>query len=159
MARHNKNGRSAERISYVLIDRWILSCAAWRSLDPVARCLYLELEYRYNGTNNGAIFYSVRQAATDLHCSKTTASRAFDRLVSRGFVAAAKKGAFSLKVRHATEWRLTRYTAAGGAEAVAPKDFIRWSPETEHGPCSGTDGPSGETVRSLSRNRAILKVA
>jgi hypothetical protein len=55
---------------------------------------------------------------------KTTVSRSLDKLTARGFAFPTKKGAFSLKMRHATEWRLTDYPAKGMPET---KEFMRWA--------------------------------
>ncbi len=51
--------------------------------------------------------------------------RALDRLEERGFIVLTKIGAFSMKMRHASEWRLTEFPCdvSGG---LATKDFIRW---------------------------------
>ena len=39
---------------------------------------------------------------------------------------ATKRGAFSLKTRNATEWRLTQYLCDGN---LPTKDFMTWTPE------------------------------
>jgi DNA-binding transcriptional MocR family regulator len=85
---------------------------AWRSLDCVARCAYVELKRRYAGpgSNNGRLPYSVREMAAALNVSKATASRALKRLQERGFIIETKPGTFTYKVRHSTEWRLTECT-------------------------------------------------
>ena len=56
--------------------------AAWRDLDAVARCAYIELASRYAGpgSNNGRIPYSLREMAEALGTSKATAMRALARL-------------------------------------------------------------------------------
>ena len=60
---------------------------------------------------------------------KTTVSRGLSRLIARGFAFPTKKGAFSLKMRHATEWRLADYPADG---LPATKEFMRWSRPKNH---------------------------
>lgn len=127
MARgHNATGRSTAKERYVNLPHWLLLSEAFLSLQPADVRLYIELERRYYGSNNGAIHLSVREAADKIHGSPATASRALARLTERGFIAPMVKGAFSLKTRHATEWRLLRYPH--GSEAMGPKDFMRWSP-------------------------------
>jgi hypothetical protein len=79
---------------------------------------------RYNGQNNGNISFSVREGAEMFNVGKTTVSRSLGRLTAREFAFPTKKGAFSLKVRHATEWRLADYPAHGVGET---KEFMRWS--------------------------------
>jgi DNA-binding transcriptional regulator YhcF (GntR family) len=100
---------------------------AWRDLDCGARCAYVELASRYAGreSNNGRIPYSVREMAEALGTSKATALRALNRLQDHGFIVLMKKGAFSRKVRHASEWRLTEFPCNVTNEP-ATKDFVRW---------------------------------
>jgi DNA-binding transcriptional regulator YhcF (GntR family) len=100
---------------------------AWVSLDCVARCVYVELARRYAGagSNNGRIPLSLRELAEKLGVSKATAMRALKKLQNRGFVVLSKQGAFSMKVRHATEWRLTEFRCDVTGN-MATKDFQRW---------------------------------
>jgi len=127
----------------------MLRTAAWRSLDPTARALYVEMASRYRGpeSNNGRIRYSVRQAASALHIGKTTAARAFLQLQDRGFIVQTQKGAFSRKVRHSTLWRLTEFGCDG---ELATKEYSRWQPpeNSQRGTCSGT-------VRYPRRDRSV----
>jgi DNA-binding transcriptional MocR family regulator len=113
---------------------------AWRTLSTVARCAYIELASRYAGpsSNNGRIPYSLREMAKALNVSKATAMRALKELQERGFIVETKRGAFSLKVRHATEWLLTEFGDDRNGD-LARKDFARWgkqntvSPENPYG--------------------------
>ncbi len=116
---------------YVLLHRWMTNTDAWRDLDCVARQLYVEISMRYGGSNNGRISYSLREAAADLHVSKQTAMRALDRLQDHGFIVQMKRGYFSLKTRHAAEWRLTEFACDVTGE-LPTKDFSRWK-NPEHG--------------------------
>jgi DNA-binding transcriptional MocR family regulator len=63
--------------------------------------------------------------ADALNISKATAYRAMGRLQERGFIVEMKRGAFSLKQRHASEWRLTEH-GCDVTGALATKDFARW---------------------------------
>jgi hypothetical protein len=38
-----------------------LNSAAWKDLNAVERAIYVELMYRYNGSNNGRIALHVRR--------------------------------------------------------------------------------------------------
>ena len=106
---------------------------AWRSLDATARAIYVEMASRYGGTgsNNGRLPYAVREAAVSLRIGKTTAARALKELQDRGFIVPTTKGAFSLKRRHATEWRLTEFPC-DVTHALPTKEFSRWSPEMQN---------------------------
>lgn len=63
--------------------------------------------------------------ARALNVSKMTAQRALQTLRERGFIVETKRGAFSLKERHATEWRLTEF-CDDVTGALSTKDFARW---------------------------------
>jgi len=111
---------------YVALRYWLLQSQAWRSLPGNARALYIELAARYNGSNNGRIPYSEREAVAAVHISKSTAGRLLKILEDRGFIVCTKRGAFSLKTtKDASEWRLTEYDSDVPV-AHATKNFMRW---------------------------------
>jgi DNA-binding transcriptional regulator YhcF (GntR family) len=103
----------------------MMRCPAWKELHPTARALYAELGKHYNGSNNGRIAYSVRQAAGDLRIHRETAWQQLGLLQERGFIEAMKRGKFSLNERHATEWRMTEFTCDVSGRPPT-KDFMRW---------------------------------
>ena len=125
---HDKTGRSKKADRYVALSYWMLNTLAWRSLDPVARAAYVELKMRFNGSNNGKLAWSVRDAAANLLVSPATIMRALQRLEERGFIAKEKAGAFSRKIRHAAEWRLTEINCDVTGQ-LASKDFAKWNGE------------------------------
>src|SRR5262249_51768372 len=103
--------------------------------------------YAGDGSNNGRLPYSVREAAAEFRIGKTTASRALDSLEAHGFIVPVTKGAFSLKKRHATEWRLTEFPC-DVTHAISTKDFMRWKSgprNLERDTGSGTVGPGKGT--------------
>ena len=124
--KHEKR-RKEKAPRHVRLYHWMLNTPAWRSLSPVARSLYVQLAARYAGANNGRIHYSVREGADELHAGKTTIQRALGELEDRAFIVAMKRGAFSLKLKHATEWRLTEFYC-DVTQRAATKDFMRWEP-------------------------------
>jgi hypothetical protein len=113
---------------HVMLFHHMLDSQAWHSLGVIPRAMYVEMVKRYYGTNNGRIGYSIRCAVQELHIGNATAKRALDELRDRGFIVPVKVGAFSLKQRHATEWRLTAYRCDISGD-IATKDFMRWNPE------------------------------
>lgn len=138
---------------YVRLEHWLMRTDAWKSLDPVARAAYVELASRYAGpgSNNGRIPYSLLEMAKALNVSKSTAKRAMQALQDRGFVVLMRRGAFAVKVRHATEWRLTEYGCDVTGQRIATKDFARWQPpKSEHGAVSVPIGYSHGTARVLT---------
>lgn len=125
--RHNSTGRSQGTGRYVALTHWMMRSDAWRSLDCVARYAYIEMAARYAGpgSNNGRLPYSLREMAEALNVSKMTAQRALHKLQERGFIVETKRGAFNLKLRHATEWRLTEF-GCDVTGALATKAFAQW---------------------------------
>ena len=121
-----KRGRRAYDAAHVRLYQWLLRSAAWRSLTPAAKAVYLEVEARHNGSNNGLIALSVRDAAKLCNIAKDTAGRAFKELQEKGFLVLTTPGSFSRKVRHATEWRLT---AQFHEKEGTTKEFMRWKPQ------------------------------
>jgi len=129
---------------------FMLNTPAWKSLDATARAIYLHMAMRYAGpgSNNGRLPYSVREAAAELKIGKSTAARALNMLIDRGFIVTVQRGAFNLKKRHATEWRLTEFPSDID-DVLATKDFTRWTPE------KSKIGTQSETVRYPERNRSV----
>src|SRR5262245_66610676 len=106
----NKGKGKWER--YVMLRYWLLNAPAWKSLPGNARALYIELARRCNGSNNGRIPYSAREAVEALGVSKGQAKYLFDMLLDRGSIICTRRGAFSLKtVRYARESLLTEYAS------------------------------------------------
>lgn len=111
-----------------MIFHHLMDSQAWKGLGAIPRAVYVDIAKRYHGSNNGRIGYSIRCAVRELHIGNATAKRALDDLQDRGFIVAVKKGAFSFKVRHASEWRLTCFKCDVSNE-LSTKDFLRWTPE------------------------------
>jgi len=139
-------GRGKER--YVWLRFWLLDSPAWKSLPVGARALYVEIARRYNGSNNGRIPYSVREAVQALGVSKGQAKYLFDMLLDRGFIICTRRGAFSLKtVKDASEWLLTEY-ASDHPPAYATKEFMHWNGDFES--VSQFRGRKGERCRKMT---------
>ena len=96
---------------YIKLHRGITKTAAWRSLSPEARSTLIQIWEKHNGSNNGEISYSYRQAKEEVHCGNTKISRAFKELQDKGFLIERRKGSFHQKTdggaRRASEWELT----------------------------------------------------
>jgi len=104
--RHNPKGRSTTE-RFVSLPHYMLKSAAWHSLSPVARCVFLELAAIYNGGNNGHLALSTRDAAERVQCSKDTAAKALADLITKGFIECCSRGHFDRKRPHASEYSLT----------------------------------------------------
>lgn len=132
---------------HVRLYWWLLRSEAYLSLSPRARCLLVELYAAYNGSNNGDVFLSVRDAAERLNVGKTTIAPCFHELEGRGFIRAYQRGNFAWKLGHATTWVLTEYELAGQPPT---KDFMSWR-------SLGIQKPvrrSGRTVRTSGQGEA-----
>lgn len=130
----NAKGRSNAREPFVRLSRSLLESEAWGSLKPADMAVYIAIERVYNGSNNGRVGLSVRQAAEMANVNKDTAGRCFARLEDRGFIRKAQSGAFSWKTRHATEWTLTAHPVG---QEPASRDFADWQPKLKPGPNRG----------------------
>lgn len=122
MAKHSRD----KLPGHTMLFRYMQESQAWKSLGAIPRAVYLDIAKRHFGTNNGRIGYSIRCAVDELHIGNATAKRAIDELQDRGFIVCVKRGAFSLKVRHASEWRLTQYVCNNDQPT---KDFMNWTPD------------------------------
>lgn len=125
--RYNRTGRSTGTERFIKLDHWLLNSAAYLSLSPAARAVHVEIIRLYNGKNNGRLALSVRIAASRSRIARNTAARAFTELQDRGFVECVTPGSFSLKSRHAAEWRLTHLKCDASGK-LASKPFMRWKP-------------------------------
>jgi hypothetical protein len=126
--RTDAKGRSIGESRHVRLYRWMMRSNAWQSLSLAARCLLVEMYDLYDGTNNGRLFMSARDAGRRLGVGKTKGWRALHELRDKGFIRPHHEGYFQVKVRHATTWVLSEFEFAG---QVATKDFMRWRPPTE----------------------------
>lgn len=127
--KHDRTGRSKGEGRFVRIFQYMMKSPAWQHLGPLEVAIYLEMSSRYAGenSNNGRIGYSVREAATRFRVGKTTVSRALQELQEKGFIVCTTKGGFSVKIRRATEWRLTEFRC-DVTQQMATKDFLQWQP-------------------------------
>jgi hypothetical protein len=94
---------------YFQLHHFMLKTDAWGALSAPARAVYVQIGFRYNGTNNGRIAYSVRDAASECLLAINTASRALKELADLGFIEETRHGGLSRKTRVASEWRLTAF--------------------------------------------------
>jgi hypothetical protein len=138
----NKRGRAKRRRGYdgpnfVQLYRYVLDCPAFVSLSHPARAALIEVTRGYNGANNGRIILAERDLARRLGCHRNTARRALRELIDKGFIEPRIRGAYSVKFRRATEWRLNdrRCDATGKEQSQA---FLKWNGQNEPRPKSRT---------------------
>jgi hypothetical protein len=158
--RQDRRGRSKGSGRFVQLHHWVMDTPAWADLRTPARAVYVEIARLYNGTNNGLLALSARDAARRCHINKDTATRAFRELIDHGFIHCATPGGFSRKVRHATEWRLAEYRCDKSG-SIPTKAFVKWRPIVQNAvPIEASDGPKigsvEELIASLARPSVLL---
>ena len=89
----------------------ILVSEAYRSLDPVARALLIEITMLENGRNNGSLWLSIRDATDRLGMADARPTmRSFEALQDRGLIKMTKDAHFTVKASDTSRarcWRLT----------------------------------------------------
>jgi hypothetical protein len=143
----NKSGRSGHVGKHVQLPEFMLASPAWRSLNPAARVLYVELRRIYNGKNNGFLALSVRDAAERCAVNKDTASKAFAALIDRGFIDLATPASFGTNGRHAAEYRLTDWPCNRTNQRPS-KAFMAWVENAEARPKRGDKPVRNEGTQS-----------
>ena len=130
MAKSNSKGRSTTDGQYIRLHRGVTESAAWKDMTTDARCLVLAIWERHNGTNNGHISFSHREAVIVLKRGTDKTRQAFKDAQEHGFLIAKTKGSFDWKVGagegKATEWELT--TEPCGNQ-LAKKPYKKWQPK------------------------------
>ena len=129
-----------------MLDRFLMRTQAYRSLHPIARQLFTEISYFYDGSNNGQIFVSVRQAAEWLGVTKTTAAKYIRQLEDRGFIICMQRGHFDWKAGTATTWRLTHFPTG---QERASKEYMKWRADEKNTvPKNSRHGPKNYDRKS-----------
>jgi DNA-binding transcriptional regulator YhcF (GntR family) len=110
--RRNKNLLSNRRnrtSRFVRLDYRLLHTPAYRALSCTARAWLVEVAMLHNGTNNGALYLSVRDAAARLGLSDLqAASKAFAELEAMGFVVCTADAHFHVKAAEHSRARCWR---------------------------------------------------
>ena len=121
--RGNKGGR-AKGPPFVRIEKPLFHSPAYRACSLAERAILSELIDLHNGGNNGELWLSSRDAARRIGVSDHhTAANALKGLLAKGLIAIGSPGAFSMKQRHATCYRLTFEGAFG---KPATNDWKEW---------------------------------
>lgn len=114
MPRAHPNGRT-KGSQFVMLRYDMMDSAAWRGLSPYAQALYPHIIRRYNGSNNGKIPLSCREAMILLNCSKDRAAKAFNELIEAGFIKIGQDSSFGFKMKTSRRWILTHHVLDGQA--------------------------------------------
>ena len=118
----NVTGRNDGDGQYLPISYVMAHSTAFRALTGGALKVWVELRSRYNGSNNGRVSLSLREAASLLGMSQSTAQRGFRELEQKGFIKCRSRG--SWYGRRAAEFILTDRSFDGHPPT---RDWQRWS--------------------------------
>lgn len=120
--RHKRGGAGR----HVQLPEWLQASEAWATMKPGPRALYVELKRRFNGSNNGTIFLSHRDAAVALNVHRNTVGPMFRELERRGFIRLAVAPHLGPSgIGEASVWALEELTTQDGK--LAGKAFMRWN--------------------------------
>lgn len=112
----NAKGRNTGQ-QFIKLEAAVTQSIAWQSLCCEARSLLIEIWKRHNGSNNGLISYSYREAKKALGIGSTKVKKALDQLIDRGFLIIRRASSFNFKgnggASRATEWELTTEACDG----------------------------------------------
>jgi hypothetical protein len=129
--RVNAKGRSTGSIErFIGIRRSLIHSPQYSALSCASRALLLELQAMFNGTNNGTIFLSVRDATARLGLADFKAAQAaFAELRQLGWITETVAGCFALKageISRARAWHLNwlgRDGKSTGSDALPALDY------------------------------------
>ena len=131
ISRATQKGRSDVPVRFIRLNHNLLKSDAFCALTPQERAVLIEVMRQHNGSNNGCIGLSSRQAAEACNINKDTACRAFKRLAELGFLKQSSEGSFDYKVCHTPTWEVTEF---GVGSRSPTKDYLIWSPGKNLGP-------------------------
>ncbi|THD76011.1 hypothetical protein E7681_06080 [Thalassobius vesicularis] len=110
---------------HVQLSEWLQASEAWATLAPGPRALYIELKRRYNGSNNGEIILSHRDAATAINVHRNSVGGYFRELERRGLIHLTQAPYLGPSgIGKASVWALDELPTAD--KCPARKGFISW---------------------------------
>lgn len=129
--RINATGRSTGPLErFIGVRRSLLHSAQFSALSCTSRALLFELQAMFNGTNNGTIFLSVRDATARLGLADYKAAQAaFTELIRLGWITQTVAGCFAVKagdISRARAWQLKWIGCDGkstGPDALPALDY------------------------------------
>ena len=92
---------------FVALPFVVIDSDAFSSLKPPAVSILIALMKRFNGSNNGYIPLSCREAGDFANVSSNTAARAFKQLERVGLIKCVTLSNFDCRKKLAREWALT----------------------------------------------------
>ena len=137
--KHKRRMKGSEGGRFVALRHWIMDRPAYRHLSPAARALYIELKRGFNGSNNGRIALSYRDAAVALNMHRNSVGKLFRELQNLGFIIPAVPHHLGPDgVGKTTLWILTEEGVNGQRPTM---DFAKWSESEKQNPRTKTMTP------------------
>lgn len=150
----DKTGRNQGK-RHVRLDHDVMDTVAYRSLSPNSRSLLFEIIKRFNGSNNGSLWLSVRDAAALMGVADhKSATAAFGELQTMGFIKMTADAHFSVKTSETSRarcWRLT-WQAVSSVSRGPTHEYRSCEPVTEKAKRRASDG-----LAAISRWRREVK--
>src|SRR5262249_40000259 len=111
---------------FVAIPLTILDSPAWRTMDSIARLLWIALrrKLRNDGLNNGKIYLSCRSAAKEIGANRDTINRRYAELVHYGFLRKTTEGFLGIDGRGIAPHY--RFTDLVHGTHPATKNYEKW---------------------------------
>lgn len=104
-----KNHKKGSR-KFIQLEHWLYDSPAWQSLKPGPRALYIEMKRHFNGSNNGLIFLSQRDAARALNIGRDTVEKYRTELIEKGFIVRTMGHCLGPSGKgQAAKWALTEF--------------------------------------------------
>lgn len=120
---YRKGKRGAGR--HVQLPEKLQKTEAWDSLKPGPRALYIELKRRFNGSNNGNIILSQRDAAKAINVHRNSVGAYFAELEARGLIAMTRAPFLGPSgIGQASLWALQELPTADGKPAL--RGYEKW---------------------------------
>ena len=136
MSKRRSTGQRADSRGkeFCLLPHVLIDSDAWQFATTQERSLVIAIFRRFNGSNNGAISYSAREAARDLVAGSNKsdeekgnsgrAARLLKAITDKGFIAIAT---YHPKLeRKAREYRLTFVSSGERGQIAATNDYLDW---------------------------------
>lgn len=110
---------------HVQLPEYLQATEAWRTMAGYSKLLYIELKRRFNGSNNGRIVLSHREAAYYLNIHRNSVGKCYKELEERGFIKMIVPPHLGPEgVGQAAWWALQELPTVDGKAAT--KGFMSW---------------------------------
>lgn len=138
---------------FIMVEHLMMDSPAFQDLSGEAVKVLLFLCKKHNGENNGAIGFTVREAAKVTGTkNNNTGGKRLQELADHGFIVSTFKGAYNIKDRKASLWRITFLPAPGGQPPT--RDYARWAPAEKQNTVSPSDTDGNTREYRAPENQA-----